>query len=227
MGFDLVELVMAVEDEFGISIPDADASSIETVGQLHQYLCWKIAGRDESKGRCASMAAFHRVRTALVDAGIAGARDIGLDTVLTDWAPASPQAWYFFLRALGLPPIRPPLPAQIHRRLRIVGAACAVASVSLVVIMFARHEFSVVWSIPAIASFMGCIMLARHVDGRRLPPSCGSVRGFVRRYEFLLAPPSTDARVWQRLVGIVAEQFKIDRDKINGQTHFIRDLGAG
>jgi hypothetical protein len=97
----------------------------------------------------------------------------------------------------------------------------------LLVILFARHEFSVVWSIPAIASFMGFVMLARHVDGRRLPPSCDTVRGFVRRYEFLLAPPSTDAQVWQRLVDIVAEQFRIDRDTINGQTHFIRDLGAG
>jgi len=227
MGLDLVGLVMEVEDTFGITIPDADAASIETVGQLHRYVCWKIAGGDEHKGRCASMAAFHRVRTAMVDTGIAGARDIGPDTVLTDWAPASPQAWYFFLRALGLPPIRPALPAQTHRRLRIVGAACAVASVSLLVIMFARHDFSVVWSIPAIASFMGFVMLARHVDGRRLPPSCGSVRGFVRRYEFLLAPPSTDAQVWQRLVDIVAEQFRIDRDTINDQTHFIRDLGVG
>lgn len=34
MGLEMVELVMDCEDEFGISIPDAAVSEIETVGQF-------------------------------------------------------------------------------------------------------------------------------------------------------------------------------------------------
>lgn len=34
---DIVELVMALEDEFGIEIPDADAESITTVGAAIAY----------------------------------------------------------------------------------------------------------------------------------------------------------------------------------------------
>jgi acyl carrier protein len=35
---DIVELVMALEEEFGISIPDEDAESIKTVGDAVNYI---------------------------------------------------------------------------------------------------------------------------------------------------------------------------------------------
>jgi acyl carrier protein len=35
---DIVELVMALEEEFGISIPDEDAESIKTVGDAVAYI---------------------------------------------------------------------------------------------------------------------------------------------------------------------------------------------
>ena len=38
MGLDSVELVMAVEKHFGISIPDGEASKLVTVGKLHAWV---------------------------------------------------------------------------------------------------------------------------------------------------------------------------------------------
>jgi hypothetical protein len=38
MGLDSVELVMAVEEHFGIAIPDKDASTLITVGKLHNWV---------------------------------------------------------------------------------------------------------------------------------------------------------------------------------------------
>jgi len=35
---DTVELVMALEEEFGIEIPDEDAEKIQTVGQAIEYI---------------------------------------------------------------------------------------------------------------------------------------------------------------------------------------------
>ena len=41
---DIVELVMALEEEFGVEIPDEDAEKIITVGDAIRYIDQKSAG---------------------------------------------------------------------------------------------------------------------------------------------------------------------------------------
>jgi acyl carrier protein len=41
---DVVELVMAFEDEFGIDIPDEEVGEIKTVGNAVNYISKKVAG---------------------------------------------------------------------------------------------------------------------------------------------------------------------------------------
>jgi hypothetical protein len=38
MGLDIVELVMEVEEEFGVDLPNAELNFMETVGQLHELV---------------------------------------------------------------------------------------------------------------------------------------------------------------------------------------------
>lgn len=38
MGLDSVEIILAVEEEFGLEIPDADAARMITVGDLHAFV---------------------------------------------------------------------------------------------------------------------------------------------------------------------------------------------
>ena len=38
MGLDVVELVMNIETQYDIQIPDADARVMRSVGDLHQYI---------------------------------------------------------------------------------------------------------------------------------------------------------------------------------------------
>ena len=35
---DVVELIMTIEDEFGIEIPDEDAENFKTIGDLYKYI---------------------------------------------------------------------------------------------------------------------------------------------------------------------------------------------
>ena len=42
---DTVELVMALEEEFGIEIPDEDAEKITTVGEAIKYIEEKVAAK--------------------------------------------------------------------------------------------------------------------------------------------------------------------------------------
>ena len=44
---DTVELVMALEEEFGIEIPDEDAEKMTTVGEAVKYINEKSKNKDE------------------------------------------------------------------------------------------------------------------------------------------------------------------------------------
>ncbi|MBN2120363.1 MAG: acyl carrier protein [Candidatus Omnitrophica bacterium] len=44
---DTVELVMALEEEFGIEIPDEDAEKMGTVGEAIKYIDEKVKGKTE------------------------------------------------------------------------------------------------------------------------------------------------------------------------------------
>jgi acyl carrier protein len=44
---DTVEVVMALEEEFGIEIPDEDAEKITTVGEAAKYIEGKVSKKSE------------------------------------------------------------------------------------------------------------------------------------------------------------------------------------
>jgi acyl carrier protein len=64
MGFDTIELVMAFEDEFGVSIPDKDAEKIQTIRDTVNYVVGALERR-RPPGVCASAHRFYEVRSAL------------------------------------------------------------------------------------------------------------------------------------------------------------------
>src|SRR5664280_544509 len=60
MGLDAVELVMAVEEKFGISISDEEASNAPTVGDLEKLVRARLEIADADS--CLSQRAFHLIR---------------------------------------------------------------------------------------------------------------------------------------------------------------------
>src|SRR5437763_15243690 len=115
MGLDSVELVMELEDAFGVSIPDDDAEKAQTVGQtvlLIVDLLSRSRGPDPSY--CASARAFYQLRRELVaHCGIAR-KVIRPDSRVGELVPSGPRrnAWADIARRCGLPkprlnPIRP------------------------------------------------------------------------------------------------------------------------
>jgi acyl carrier protein len=61
MGLEGVTLVMAFEEEFGISISDEDASLMLTPRHVTDWICQKISAEADDEP-CLSMVEFHRVR---------------------------------------------------------------------------------------------------------------------------------------------------------------------
>lgn len=62
MGLDTVELVIEVEESFGISIGDEDAPGIVTVGDLFEYVLERVGSRPTL---CLTSLAFYRLRRAI------------------------------------------------------------------------------------------------------------------------------------------------------------------
>jgi hypothetical protein len=52
MGLDTVDLVMTVEETFDITISDAEAEKILTVGDLNRYVLSKLDGEERKTHRC-------------------------------------------------------------------------------------------------------------------------------------------------------------------------------
>jgi len=95
MGMDSAELVMAIEEEFGIEIADKDAEQITTVGQMYDYLRRTL--RSTPPAHCMTQRMFYRVRRALIENYGAPKQEITLDTRLKDLVPEQElkDAWPF------------------------------------------------------------------------------------------------------------------------------------
>jgi acyl carrier protein len=63
MGLDTVELVLAVEEEFELEIPDAAAEKMFTVGDMHAFLVSELKARRRD---CDDTDVFERMRTIIV-----------------------------------------------------------------------------------------------------------------------------------------------------------------
>ena len=48
MGLDTVELVMAVEEEFSLEIPDSEAANLVRVGDLHRFVLQTLRQRGDA-----------------------------------------------------------------------------------------------------------------------------------------------------------------------------------
>jgi len=86
MGLDSVELLMAIEEEFGIEIPDEDAEQIYTVGQMYDFLRRTL--HSTPPARCMTQRLFYMVRKAIIDNYGVPKRSITLDTKIADLVPS-------------------------------------------------------------------------------------------------------------------------------------------
>jgi acyl carrier protein len=103
MGMDTIELVMELEDEFELSIPDREAEKLVTVGQTYEYILRRLSERHVE--RCFSATAFYRLRRELMsECGIAR-REIRPDRRIGDLLidPADRKKWKKIAQRTHLP----------------------------------------------------------------------------------------------------------------------------
>jgi len=88
MGLDIVEMVMATEEEFSIELPDEELEKIRTVGELYELVLLKLGDRVQEfeipDDECQSAIAFYELRKIAVDKGGVKREDVRPDTKLED-----------------------------------------------------------------------------------------------------------------------------------------------
>ena len=113
MGLDSVELLMRIEEEFSIDLPDEDVSKVHTVGELYEFVLSKLKTTPD----CLSSKAFYRTRRALVDALGLPRRSIRPSTDLEPLFPTAhrKQLWSSVADAIGLTDPTAAIPKNLEK----------------------------------------------------------------------------------------------------------------
>lgn len=237
MGLDGVELVMEVEDVFGIRLTDDQAVSAETFGQLCQVVLAKVKER-LAKG-CLCNKIFYRLRRTLMGSFGAKREAVKLPCRLGQFLPAADRRaeWQRLREALGLelPRLRKPL--WLNRGLLAISVLAAIGAAALTGIWpfrtcgLAGMDLLVVGLTFVSTLALGHLLTAPCAN--HLPAGCSTIRGFVDRLLYLNhGKPregldlANEAEVRSVLRSIVVEKLSVRPEQVMENARFVQDLGV-
>ena len=232
MSWDPIELIMEIEEHFGVTIPDHHAERIHSVGDLYLYLLTRT-GRG-APVICPNSGAFFRLRRTLTTGFGIDRRLVRPEVLLRDLFPEDTRAaaWPRLAQDLGLPNLPDPDPPPRGPKgrtfaLTLVGATIAAWLIFLILVLIPGEP------VPLFVGFFfwfGFLLLtclffgAFWIDGRylRLVP-VPKVRDLVIRltaYPVNRADPRARA-VWADLVAILASHLGVSAEKICPEHTFL------
>lgn len=221
MGLEYVELVMGVEERFGVRITNATAERFRTAGDLYFYILGRVERFKEQ--RCRGAAVFSQVRAALMNVLEVERRCVRPRAPLAELLGAQrpsrvwPKVQERF--EFGLPELRNPGWVWPLAALVLVGAVGIWVAYS-----------AVTACILSMAALLLLGLVFHWAWGHaRLPASCNTVGDLVRTIVAKL-PADADvepAAVWDALRAIIAEACSVSRDEIRRDSRLVEDLMVG
>lgn len=218
MGLVLVEMVLTVETEFNLHIPDEEASELDTPGRLAAYVCRRLHAMPVT---CPSQRAFHRLRRELVRRGVARG-DVAPAAAVADLVPPGRAAWKELSAGLGLrlPDLVRSFRTEVGVAVLGVGAAAVLygATTALLVGAPALWAAARVTSRPLAVHLPASCRTVGHLVKAVIAENAVAFAGRDRRW--------TEAEVWERIVEIVVEHLGVSEAAVTPDAHFVHDLGA-
>ena len=230
MGLDVVELVMRVEEEFGLVIEDEAAEQLQTVGQLHAFVLSRLERLEVS--RCLSSATFYQLRRGLVDLEVAPRRSIAPATPTASLLPTAnrQQLWASWSRNAGVE-----LPAlQKPKWMRAALWLALLATLGVGPILWPAATF-VVFSYYGLALAL-CFVALKWSEryAIHLPADCvcvGDVTKTVMRLNYGIGVQSGQSQnseeVWEKIKAMLVDDFDVAPESIVPDAQFVRDLDFG
>jgi hypothetical protein len=228
MGLDMIELVLAVEDAFGFSIPDEDAARLDTMGKLYEYI---LAHRFQGeKLGCLSSIVFYRVRRAMMAVLKVPRKNVRVATRLSALIPRHRRrAWRAIRKAAGLrlPPLRRPNWVNIVLVIAVFILAIATP------LLLGRTLLNGAILLAILAAVGGgylCSWLTTPL-ACEFQPFCHTVgeltvATLARNFQAVQqeAGASNAAEVWDMLCRCVAKEFGIEAGSLTKETNLFKDL---
>lgn len=219
MGLDTVELVLAFEEEFGITIKDEDAEKLTTPGAVANYVMSRV--RTNASDPCPSQAGFYRIRSRLMTAFSMQRKEIHLHSSLHQILKGDIRRNWEKLRAAleaeHLPKLKRTkilfytfvfaIPAAIVSPMISAGIPLSAIMAAFCILVFFENALSVK---------MGTVLPSHIQTVAALIPYVGCASSVIWTREMVLSA----------VIKVTSEKLGISIDKINENSHFVHDLGA-
>lgn len=217
MGLDGVELVMAVEESFGITLSNDDAEKIFTPGMLIDAVYSKVKTTDQKV--CATQRAFYLLRNGVMRVLNVPRNSISLDTNIKMILGGRPEAQVWHELKTAVRAQRWPTLVRPKWLTNSLCISCLCAYIALVTQFY--------WLFALFCTILLAIMLYRGSKSWRtcIPPR------YARLRELTYFALSSDSILWTRdqvavvIKKIVIEQLGLKESDYREDARFIEDLG--
>lgn len=228
MGLDGVEMIMEVEDEFGITIPDSEASAMRTVGDLVD-LCLDRINKTKTM-RCPTSPCFLALRKLVRE--IRNDSDLKIlpgDNIESCLQTSDRQIlWHRLPELLKTEPRQLRRPSWLRKTLVIVVLAFPI--VLMTVLPWSAGMLMLIW----FATFAFGLTVHKLTIGfrTRTPKGYHTFADITKRMvglQIATTPPvETDYEsVFSIVKSIVSDQLGVDVEEVTPTARFVEDLGMG
>ncbi|NSL56090.1 phosphopantetheine-binding protein [Uliginosibacterium aquaticum] len=219
MGLDTVELVLSVEEEFGIAIPDADACELDTPRKLADYVLLRLGETRIADPRCLSQVQFYRLRRHLVQQLGISRKSLKLDTPLDEILQGDVRKhWKMLTEICG---------ASVLPSLGFRGWQHGVVLALDITIGLAAWQagLSMGWVALVLGVSWLLLMAFSSSFASRIPASLQTVRDLIPYVKVSERNEWNEKEVLPRVLQLTAMQSGIELTKIQPDHHIVKDLG--
>ncbi len=237
MGLDMVEVVLDVEETFGIKVADDEYAEIQLVGDFHQLILRHVKSLRElqlAHPGCPSIPPFLALRKSLCSLLPVQRNQLRPRTELEKVIPRDKRraTWHNLqsLTNIILPPLILP---NVLRSIIIIIAAAIFAVLTFSVIDFIGPLGFILAFMVSFIAWYFLYLLTRPL-AVAFPSNCKTISDVVCFARPPHYPPqknkpiSTDSdEIWKRLVSIIVDTLNVKESEVTPDTHFINDLRVG
>jgi len=219
MGLDLVELVLAIEDEFGVQIDDADASRLATPGDVSKYLYARLQKSDDAP--CLSQVAFYRLRKAIRQTFGIDRRVIRPNLALSSIVSGNVKAnWRALQSAVGAKKF-----PRLQRK-KLLFIFLVIVLPALAALFISNPQTSIARLVLNFVVVSTIVNLITMNLGTEIPKSASTIAQLVRYVPIPKQTAWSYSNVLERVIQLTSVQLGIPLNEIGEYSHFVKDLAA-